>query len=227
MSGVSYGVPGFHMVRSWVYMVLIPVSCILTCLVFCSGVQQTQLYALYYQSRRNLNTLCICCRAREASWFHKPGPRLGMVPSLITSSQSLWEPENFISQTLKLLQSLFAFLCTEMCYTVLLPYTVKLLQPAFHKHCNKCINPNECKTEEEEHVCCSKRKFIGPMRWCRFASSLSISFPIDDMHTMIAWLTDLLKISSCVSEHYWWNLKNASRGLDGNAAVDLKSIKPL
>ena len=71
MFGVLYGVPGFHMARSWVYKVLIPVSCILPCLVFCSGLQQAQLCASYYQSHRNSNILCIRYRARDSSY--EPG----------------------------------------------------------------------------------------------------------------------------------------------------------
>ena len=54
--------------------------------------------------------------------------------------------------TLELLQSPFAFLRTEMCYSVLPPSTVKLLQPSFHKHREKCIDQNEREAEEEEHV---------------------------------------------------------------------------
>jgi hypothetical protein len=53
---------------------------------------------------------------------------------------------------LELLQSPFAFLCTEMRYSVLSPTTVKLLQPALHKHREKCIDQNEREAEEEEHV---------------------------------------------------------------------------
>src|SRR5258706_16393180 len=54
--------------------------------------------------------------------------------------------------TLELLKSPLAFLCTEMCYSVLPPSMVKLLQPAFHKHREKCIDQNEREAEEEEHV---------------------------------------------------------------------------
>src|SRR5258706_4556231 len=57
--------------------------------------------------------------------------------------------------TLELLQSLFAFLCTEMRYSILPPSTVKLLQPAFHMHREKCIDQNERETEEEQRVHCS------------------------------------------------------------------------
>src|SRR5258706_3612049 len=53
---------------------------------------------------------------------------------------------------LELLQSPFAFLCTEMCYSVLSTSTVKLLQPAFHKNREKCIDQNEREAEEGEHV---------------------------------------------------------------------------
>jgi hypothetical protein len=41
---------------------------------------------------------------------------------------------------LELLQAPFAFLCTEICNSVLSPSTVKLLQPALHKHREKCID---------------------------------------------------------------------------------------
>src|SRR5258706_3730461 len=53
---------------------------------------------------------------------------------------------------LELLQSPFAFLCTEMCHGVRSPPTVKLLEPAFHEHREKCIDQNEREAEEEEHV---------------------------------------------------------------------------
>jgi hypothetical protein len=56
---------------------------------------------------------------------------------------------------LELLQSSFAFLCTEICNSALSPSTVKLLQPALHKHREKCIDQNEREAEEEEHVYCS------------------------------------------------------------------------
>ena len=71
MFGVLYGVmvcPGF----TWLGLkVLIPVSCILPCLVFCGGLQQAQLYALYYQSHRNFNILCFRYRAGDSSY--EPG----------------------------------------------------------------------------------------------------------------------------------------------------------
>src|SRR5258706_14209377 len=54
--------------------------------------------------------------------------------------------------TLELFKSPFAFLCTEMCYSVLSPSMVKLLQPSFHKHRKKCIDQNERQAEEGEHV---------------------------------------------------------------------------
>ena len=54
--------------------------------------------------------------------------------------------------TLELLKSPFAFLCTEMRYSALSPSTVELLQPAFHKHREKCIDQNEREAKEEEHV---------------------------------------------------------------------------
>src|SRR5258706_16392340 len=65
-----------------------------------------------------------------------------------------WEESDELMQlpALELLQSPFAFLCTEMRYSVLSPPTVKLLQPALHKHCQECIDQNECEAEEEKHV---------------------------------------------------------------------------
>jgi len=53
---------------------------------------------------------------------------------------------------LERLQSPFAFLRTEMRYSELSPSTVKLLQPALHKHRKKRIDQNEREAEEEEHV---------------------------------------------------------------------------
>ena len=54
------------------------------------------------------------------------------------------------------LQSPFAFLYTEMRYSVLSPATVKHLQPALDKHGEECIDQSECEAEEEvcvHHVC--------------------------------------------------------------------------
>ena len=69
----------------------------------------------------------------------------------------------------KLLQSPFAFLCTEIRYSVLSPSTVKLLQPSLHKHREKCIDQNKRETEEEEHVHRSGvgRDFKGSEFKCR------------------------------------------------------------
>src|SRR5258706_5681426 len=53
---------------------------------------------------------------------------------------------------LELLQSPFAFLCTEMRHRVLFPSTVELQQPAFHEHREKCIDQDEREAKEEEHV---------------------------------------------------------------------------
>src|SRR5258706_4682588 len=53
---------------------------------------------------------------------------------------------------LELLQSPFAFLCTEMRYSVRSPPTVKFLQPSVYKHREECIDQNEREAEEEEHV---------------------------------------------------------------------------
>src|SRR5258706_6793207 len=65
-----------------------------------------------------------------------------------------WEESDELMQlpALELLQSPFAFLRTEMRYSVLSPSAVKLLQPALHKHREKCIDQNEREAEEEEHV---------------------------------------------------------------------------
>ena len=57
---------------------------------------------------------------------------------------------------LELLQSPFAFLCTEMRYRVRSPPTIELLQPPFHEHREECIDQNEREAEEEEHVHCSR-----------------------------------------------------------------------
>ena len=68
-----------------------------------------------------------------------------------------WEESDELMQfpALELSQSPFAFLCTEMRDSVLPPSTVKLLQPALHKHREKCIDQHEREAEEEEHVHCS------------------------------------------------------------------------
>src|SRR5882757_7105924 len=72
MSGASYGVPRFHMERSWVNKVL-PVSFRVWC--FVAGSNKHGYLRRIIGAAENL-TLCIRCRARDASY--QPGSRPGM-----------------------------------------------------------------------------------------------------------------------------------------------------